>query len=107
MKVLFNLDTVGRPPGSKTKTRLEMKWAQQIAQGIPSPSSSPPLSVYPTTTPSDTSSNESSLPDKQLSPPKIINTDPPPKKLKILKPVITVDKKPTYASAPGKGPTPT
>lgn len=40
---------VGRPPGSKSKGKLEAKWAQQVAQGTPitpSPptSPSPPLS---------------------------------------------------------------
>ncbi|KAJ8931429.1 hypothetical protein NQ314_015668 [Rhamnusium bicolor] len=63
---------LGRPPGSKSKSRLEMKWAQQIAQGttLPSSPSSSPPPHYPTINTPDTSSNDSSLPDKQLPPPK-------------------------------------
>lgn len=56
---------MGRPPGSKTKSKLEMKWAQQVAQGTPvspSPSSSPPPT--PTSTTSDTPPNTDSEPPK-------------------------------------------
>ncbi|XP_018566281.1 KAT8 regulatory NSL complex subunit 3 isoform X1 [Anoplophora glabripennis] len=96
---------VGRPPGSKTKSRLEMKWAQQIAQGTTTPSSpsSSPTPLHPTNITSDTSSNDSSLPEKQFPPPKIIpNSDTPIKKIKTLKPVISMEKvaKSTAPAAP-------
>ncbi|KAF5299480.1 hypothetical protein FQR65_LT01061 [Abscondita terminalis] len=38
--------TVGRPPGSKGKSKLEAKWTAQVTQGIPSPSSDTPLPLH-------------------------------------------------------------
>lgn len=32
---------VGRPPGPKSKAKMEAKWSAPMAQGIPSPDSSP------------------------------------------------------------------
>ncbi|KYB29296.1 KAT8 regulatory NSL complex subunit 3-like Protein [Tribolium castaneum] len=82
-----NSSHLGRPPGSKSKAKMEAKWA---AQGIPSsPSNSPPhLSNTP-----DTSSNDSILTDK-LS---LTNFDPSPvvKKLKTLKPTVVSPEKTT------------
>ncbi|KAG5886123.1 hypothetical protein JTB14_021346 [Gonioctena quinquepunctata] len=98
---------VGRPPGSKSKTRLglEAKWAQQIAQGntnpsSPSPSPPPP---YPTIPTPDTSSTDSSLPEKQLQPPK--KAEPSIKKIKTLKPVVSPDKTTTPTTSPAKNST--
>lgn len=37
---------VGRPPGCKGKAKLEAKWAAQVTQGIPSPSSNTPPPLH-------------------------------------------------------------
>ncbi|XP_063909599.1 KAT8 regulatory NSL complex subunit 3 isoform X4 [Zophobas morio] len=80
---------LGRPPGSKSKSKLEAKWA---AQGTTSsPSSSPPhLSTLHTP---DTSSNDSNLTDK-------LNTDipTPVKKIKTLKPTLVTPEKSTSST---------
>ncbi|XP_045460459.1 KAT8 regulatory NSL complex subunit 3 isoform X3 [Harmonia axyridis] len=70
---------VGRPPGSKSKSKLEVKWAAQVAQGtettantttVNNPTSSSPSSTPPDTPLTlDSSSNDSFL-EKQ-------NTDKP------------------------------
>ncbi|XP_044260037.1 KAT8 regulatory NSL complex subunit 3 isoform X6 [Tribolium madens] len=83
-----NNSHLGRPPGSKSKAKMEAKWA---AQGTTpsSPSNSPPhLSNTP-----DTSSNDSILTDK-LS---LNNPDsfPAVKKLKTLKPTVVSPEKAT------------
>ncbi|XP_056642327.1 KAT8 regulatory NSL complex subunit 3 isoform X2 [Diorhabda sublineata] len=95
---------VGRPPGSKTKNRLEAKWAQQIAQGNTpaNPNSASPTSPPYSTTPTpDTSSNDSSHTDKtHLQNAKPDQSFIPIKKIKTLKPVISVEQKTT--SSPPK-----
>ncbi|XP_057662812.1 KAT8 regulatory NSL complex subunit 3 isoform X4 [Diorhabda carinulata] len=95
---------VGRPPGSKTKNRLEAKWAQQIAQGNTpaNPNSASPTSPPYSTTPTpDTSSNDSSHTDKtHLQNAKPDQSFTPIKKIKTLKPVISVEQKTT--SSPPK-----
>lgn len=114
LKCLFFLYIVGRPPGSKTKSRLEAKWAQQIAQGNStatpalnnnyraslSPPNSPPP-PYPTVPTPDTSSNDSSHPEKITSTPKLI-AEPPVKKLKTLKPVASGSKSTAPSASPMK-----
>lgn len=80
--------SVGRPPGSKSKIRLETKWAQQMAQGnnnlpltSPSPNPSPPP-PYPTIPTPDTSSTDSSSQPDRHAP----DSATPVKKIKTLKP---------------------
>lgn len=104
---------VGRPPGSKTKSRLEAKWAQQIAQGNStstpavnntqaslSPPNSPP--PYPTVPTPDTSSNDSSHPEKTTIISSKLIAEPPVKKLKTLKPVTSGSKPATPTASPVK-----
>ncbi|KAK9871346.1 hypothetical protein WA026_011612 [Henosepilachna vigintioctopunctata] len=94
---------VGRPPGSKSKSKLEVKWAAQVAQGTsqiptsPSPNSTPPHTPHTL----DSSSNDSSL-DKQnvdkpvptfptkirIIPSNSSETPPLVRKVRTLKPVI-------------------
>ncbi|XP_050506248.1 KAT8 regulatory NSL complex subunit 3 isoform X3 [Diabrotica virgifera virgifera] len=89
---------VGRPPGSKTKNKLETKWAQMCAQGNASanPTSSSPTSplLYPTTP--DTSSNDSCHTDKpsqHFSPSKQPDqSNTPLKKIKTLKPIANTER---------------
>ncbi|XP_072385967.1 KAT8 regulatory NSL complex subunit 3 isoform X1 [Diabrotica undecimpunctata] len=90
---------VGRPPGSKTKNKLETKWAQMCAQGNASanPTSSSPTSplLYPTTP--DTSSNDSCHTDKpsqHFSPAKQPDQSKniPLKKIKTLKPIANTER---------------
>jgi hypothetical protein len=79
--------TVGRPPGSKSKAKMEAKWAAQGTSSSPSNSPSHPSTLN---TP-DTSSNDSILTDKMS----LNNTDssPPVKKIKTLKPTIVSPEK--------------
>lgn len=56
--------TVGRPPGSKAKTKLEAKWTG-THHNSPSPCNSPPPPLTPIT-PDTSSTDSSSLTDKSL-----------------------------------------
>ncbi|RZB39517.1 KAT8 regulatory NSL complex subunit 3 [Asbolus verrucosus] len=83
---------LGRPPGSKSKAKLEAKWAAQGTSSSPS-NSPPPPSIINTP---DTSSNDSILTDKTLlNPPE---TSLPVKKIKILKPTVSSPEKPTIST---------
>ncbi|CAG9857675.1 unnamed protein product [Phyllotreta striolata] len=95
--------SVGRPPGSKSKNRLEAKWAQQIAQGNlqsasstnpPSPSPIPHSPIaYPAATASDTSSNDgSSAAEKPPKPGDPPQSPAPPAAVKKLKTLLPVEK---------------
>ncbi|XP_018321326.1 KAT8 regulatory NSL complex subunit 3 [Agrilus planipennis] len=64
---------VGRPPGSKSKNKLESRWATQLSQGTPPIINiSPPVSPKPppviTPTPSESSVSETTPTDTFLSP---------------------------------------
>lgn len=56
--------TVGRPPGSKAKTKLEAKWTG-THHNSPSPCNSPPPPLTPIT-PDTSSTDSSSLTEKSL-----------------------------------------
>lgn len=57
---------MGRPPGSKAKTKLDTKWATQgIRRNSPSPCNSPPPPLTPIT-PDTSSTDSSSLTDRPM-----------------------------------------
>lgn len=96
--------TVGRPPGSKSKSKLEAKWMTQMAQGIlrsPSPSNSPPPPLTPIT-PDTSSTDSSSLTERAM--PTLIPTTDSNKTFKPFLSAINVDKhkKSTTNSSPIK-----
>lgn len=97
-KVLHNIFyvLVGRPPGSKSKSRLEAKWAQQIAQGNTNDPTSLPKSNSPSLLPGtithDTPPFDSSHIDEQISTLFVKHPQTPIKKIKTLKPVVGSNK---------------